>query len=190
MLNTTVEQVVKQSFLYSCVLSQPFTVFVNTYPILQSKALLEEEYLNYGEHGESVRVLQLKLNKLSYFAEEVDGAFDILTEDAIKRFQKDHGLAVTGHADRKTLHIIIRAEREKYINQLLNVTDSISPGMMSEDVGIVQETLFYFGYYKGKIDNSYGPMTAKAIKIAEERHKIDLKAEVTETHVQTLHMSV
>ncbi|WP_430785636.1 NlpC/P60 family protein [Virgibacillus flavescens] len=190
MLNTTVKHVAKQSFLYSCVLSQPFTVFVNAYPFIQSKALLEEEYLNYGEHGESIRILQHKLNKLSYFDDEIDGDFNILTEHAIKKFQKDHGITVTGQANRKTLHIIIRAERSKYINQLVNVTDSISPGMKNDDVGIVQKALYYFGYYKGKIDNSYGPLTARAIKTAEERHKIDLTEEVTETHVQTLHTSV
>lgn len=186
MLNATVEHVVKQSFLYSYVLSQPFTVYVNSYPMIENKILLEAEYLNYGEHGESIRVLQHKLNKLSYFDDQIDGDFDILTEYALKKFQKNHGIFVTGQADMQTLHIIINAEREKYLDQLVNVSDSISPGMKSEDVKIVQEALHYFGYYKGEIDSIYGPLTAKAIKTAEEKHDIDLTKEVTETHLQTL----
>ncbi|WP_404452796.1 NlpC/P60 family protein [Virgibacillus necropolis] len=190
MLNATVENVVKQSFLYSYVLSQPFAVYVDSYPMVQSKILLEAEYLKYGEHGESIRVLQQKLNKLSYFDDEIDGDFDILTEHALKRFQKEHGIFVTGQADMQTLHIIIQAEKEKYLNQLVDLSDSISRGMVSEDVKIVQEALQYFGYYKGEIDSSYGPLTAKAIKIAEEKHDVDLTKEVTETHLQTLHTAV
>lgn len=190
MLNATVEHVVKQSFLYSCVLSQPFTVFVNSYPMLQSKILLEAEYLNYGEHGEAVRVLQEKLNKLSYFDDKIDGEFDILTEHALKKFQKDHGIIITGQADMHTLQVIIKAEREKYIDQLIDKSDTISRGMVSEDVRIVQEALAYFGYYKGEIDSSYGPLTAKAIRIAEEKHSIDLTKEITQTQLQTLHTTV
>lgn len=186
-LNATVEHVVKQSFVYTYMLSQPFAVYVNSYPIIQSKVLLEAAYVNYGEHGEAVRVLQHKLNTLSYFDDQIDGEFDILTEHALKKFQKDHGIAVSGQANKKTLHVIIKSEREKFLDQLEDVSTSITPGMKSNDVKIVQEALHYFGYYKGEIDSIYGPLTAKAIKIAEEKHDLDLTKEVTETHLQTLH---
>lgn len=189
-INATVEHVVKQSFLYSYVLSQPFAVYVNSYPMIQSKILVEAEYLNFGEHGESVRVLQHKLNTLSYFDDQIDGDFDILTEHALKKFQKDHGVFATGQADMQTLHVIIKAEQEKYLDQLKDVSTSITPGMINDDVKKVQEALHYFGYYKGEIDSIYGPLTANAIKIAEEKHGIDLTKEVTETHLQTLHTVV
>lgn len=189
-LNATVEKVVKQSFLYSYVLSQPFTVYVNSYPMIQSEVLLKAEDVHYGEHGEAIRVLQQKLTTLSYFKDEIDGDFGILTEHALIKFQKDHDIFVTGQADMQTLHIIIKAEREKYLDQLVKLSDSISYGMVSEDVKVVQKALHYFGYYKGKIDSIYGPLTAKALKTAEEKHNIDLTKEVTETHLKTLHTAV
>lgn len=189
-LNATVEHVVKQSFVYTYMLSQPFTVYVNSYPMIQSKALLEAEYLNYGAHGESVRILQHKLNTLSYFDDQLDGEFDILTEHALKKFQKDHGIVVSGQADKKTLQLIIKSEREKYLDQLKEVSISITPGMTNNDVKTVQKALHYLGYYKGEIDSIYGPLTAKAIKMAEEKHDLDLTKEVTETHLQTLHTTV
>ncbi|MFZ3579342.1 NlpC/P60 family protein [Virgibacillus sp. DJP39] len=190
MLNATVEHVVKQSLLYSYVLSQPFAVYMNSYPMIQSKALLEAEDLNYGEHGEAIRVLQEKLNKLSYFNDEIDGEFDILTEYALKKFQKDQGITVTGQVDMQTRNMIIKAEKTKYLNKLVDLSESVSPGMISKDVKVVQTALHYFGYYQGEIDSIYGPLTAKAIKIAEERHDIDLTQEVSQTQLQTLHTHV
>lgn len=190
MLNGTVEHVVKQSVLYSYVLSQPFAFYVDAYPVLQNKQLLEAEQLQYGEHGESVRVLQHKLNKLSYYDDEINGDFTVLTEHALKKFQADNNITINGQADIKTLTTIINKEKQKYMDQINEMSESIYPGMQSDDVRIAQHALQYFGYYEGEIDGIYGPLTKKALKIAEEEHGLELVDEseqVTESSLTALY---
>ncbi|SFA74632.1 Cell wall-associated hydrolase, NlpC family [Lentibacillus halodurans] len=175
MLNGTIEHVVKQSVLYSYVLSQPFAVYVDAYPVLQNEQLLEaEQQLQYGQHGETVRILQQKLNKLSYFDDKIDGDYGVLTEHALKKFQANHELKITGQVNMKTLNTVIDEEKRQYKEQLEDLSGSIHPGMESSDVKIVQRALEYFGYYKGEIDGIYGPLTQQALEAAEEEHDTEL----------------
>ncbi|MGP4107146.1 C40 family peptidase [Virgibacillus sp. L01] len=190
MLNGTMEHVVKQSVLYSYVLSQPFAFYVSAYPIHQNKQLLEADQLQYGEHGESVRVLQHKLNKLSYYDDEINGDFTVLTEHALKKFQADNNITINGQADIKTLTTIINKEKQKYMAQINEMSESIYPGMQSKDVKIAQHALQYFGYYEGEIDGIYGPLTKKALKIAEDKHGLELideSEQVTESSLTALY---
>src|SRR5690625_7291575 len=90
MMNGTVGHVVKQSVLYSYMLSQPFAVYVDAYPACQNKLLQESEQLEYGEHGEMVRLLQRKLESISYCDVDLDGEYGMLTEYALTIFQSDH----------------------------------------------------------------------------------------------------
>ncbi|MEC5422517.1 NlpC/P60 family protein [Virgibacillus sp. C22-A2] len=187
MLNGTIEHVVKHSILYSYVLSQPLATYVDAYPELQNKILLKTEQLEYGEHGESVRLLQKKLNKLSYFEDEIDGEFDLLTEHALKKFQADHNITINGQADKETIYALIKIEKKKYIAQLEDIKESIYPGMHGEEVKIAQKALQYFGYYDGELDGIYGPLTKNALKIAEEEHGIEMNEEITKEALTALY---
>lgn len=186
-MNGTVDQVVRHSFLYSYLLSQPFAVYVDAYPVLQNELLLEAEHLKYGQHGEVVRILQKKLNKLAYYDDDIDGAYGILTEYALKKFQTDHHVTITGQADKTTILTLILAEKEKHLNKLKELSESVYPGMHNENVKIVQESLHYFGYYEGEIDGIYGPLTKKALEIAEEKHDIKLSEEVSQASLAVLY---
>ncbi|WP_330948968.1 C40 family peptidase [Virgibacillus sp. MG-45] len=186
-MNGTLEHVVKQSFIYSYLLSQPFAAYVDAYPALQNKILQEAEQLQYGEHGESVRILQHKLSKLSYYDDQIDGELGILTEHALKKFQKDYGMSITGEADSETIHAIIKAEKKRKIRQIEKMSETIYPGMHSEDVKIIQDTLKYFGYYEGEIDGIYGPLTQKALEVAEEEHDLELTKGVTQASLQAMY---
>ncbi|HEX6593504.1 MAG TPA: NlpC/P60 family protein [Bacillota bacterium] len=174
MLNMTVEQVAKKSLLYSVALSQPFAIHADIYPELQNKLLLQQESLQYGEHGEMVRFLQQKLTKVSYYEDRIDGEYGVFTEYALKKFQKDHHLTITGEADPQTIYALIQAEKEKMIENIKGLSEPITIGMESEDVKIIQESLQYLGYYQGDIDGIYGPLTNQAVKLAEEKHNVEL----------------
>ncbi|SES79408.1 Putative peptidoglycan binding domain-containing protein [Oceanobacillus limi] len=187
MLNGTVERIAKHTFLYSYVISQPFAVYVDAYPVLQNKILLEAEEIKFGDHGESVKVLQQKLNKLSYYDDEIDGDLGLLTEHALKKFQNDHNIEITGQGDQETIYALIQVELKEHLKKLDHLSESIYPGLHSEDVKIVQESLQFFGYYEGKIDGIYGPLTKKALEKAEEEHDMDLVNEVTAESLSTLY---
>ncbi|GAB3805134.1 C40 family peptidase [Virgibacillus kimchii] len=189
MINGTVEHVVKRSVLYSYVLSQPFVFYVDAYPDLQNEILLNSEQLQYGEHGESVRILQQKLKKLSYYDDKIDGDFGLFTEHALKKIQTDHYIASYGQADDDTIRTIIQMEKDRYLNQVEQLSESVYPGMHGEDVEIIQEALQYFGYYEGELDGIYGPLTRKALEIAEEEHGIELSEEVTRDDLAALYES-
>src|SRR5699024_10865260 len=84
---------------------------------------------------------------------------------------------------------IIKMEKEKYLSQVERLSESIYPGMHGEDVKIVQEALQYFGYYEGELDGIYGPLTKKALEIAEEAHGIELSEEITQEDLTALYES-
>ena len=59
--------------------------------------------LRQGMQGEQVRVLQRALKQGGYFRAEPSGTFDVNTQQAIKRFQRDNWLPADGTAGRQTL---------------------------------------------------------------------------------------
>lgn len=59
--------------------------------------------LNTGSEGEDVFWLQMKLKELGYYNGSVTGGYYSGTKDAVKAFQKDHGLKNDGVAGKATL---------------------------------------------------------------------------------------
>ncbi len=71
--------------------------------------LLEENtpvISQYGSKGAEVTKIQQRLKNWGYFDGPVTGNYGSLTTEAVKKFQKAHGLPVTGNADTKTLEKI------------------------------------------------------------------------------------
>lgn len=52
--------------------------------------------------AETVEGVQERLNHLNYFVGRTDGELGRFTRAAVERFQKDHGLEVTGRVDAQT----------------------------------------------------------------------------------------
>lgn len=179
MMNTTVRTVAKHSLLYSYVLSQPFATYVDIYPFIENKILMNADQLSYGEQGKSVRVLQEKLYEQAYYIGESDGFFGVVTESAVKQFQERHELQKTGEMDKVTVDQLLEMEKERYIRNIEELGTSIFPGMHHEDVEIVQKALSYFGYYEGNVDGIYGPLTLQALEIAEDAHDLELVSDVS-----------
>lgn len=179
-MNETLERVIKHSVMYGYVLSQPFSVYIDAEPAQDNKVLLEKEQLAYGEHGQTVRVLQKKLAALSYYQDDIDGQYGVYTKQAIKKLQKVHDLEITGHTDIHTIKHMIDEEYNMHLEQLENLSDTIEPHQHGEDVEVVQESLQYFGYYDGDIDGINGPLTKRALHLAEDKHDIQLSEEMIE----------
>lgn len=190
MVNMTIHKVAKHSLLYGYVLSQPFATYVEAYPALENQMLSDIEQLSYGEHGASVRVLQKKLSDLNLYASDIDGFYGIMTENAVKDFQKKHQLNKHGVTDKVTVEQLLVIQKEKFLEKIEQLSDSIEPGMQNKDVKVVQTALAYFGYYEGNIDGIYGPLTKQALEQAEIEHDIDLIQEVTVDSLQTMYEEV
>ncbi|GAA0297491.1 cell wall-associated NlpC family hydrolase [Gracilibacillus halotolerans] len=156
LLEQQISNAIKHSVAYSFAFSQPFSFYVDAYPLMNEEMA---EYLNYGSQHETVRVLQHKLQHLSYYDSSIDGNYGILTEYALKKFQEANGLETTGQANKQTIQQLITIEEEML--ELLE-QDNL-PDKEENEWDDVQESLQYFGYYEGELDGIYGPLTEKAL---------------------------
>lgn len=80
--------------------------FSQTSPLPSSSQPAVDVLSQYGSRGEEVTKIQTRLKSWGYFSGEVTGYYGSQTTEAVKRFQKKHGLSATGVADRKTLELI------------------------------------------------------------------------------------
>jgi N-acetylmuramoyl-L-alanine amidase len=60
----------------------------------------------YGSQSEEVTRIQSRLKSWGYFSGPITGYYGSQTTDAVKKFQKQHGLSPSGIADQKTLELI------------------------------------------------------------------------------------
>lgn len=73
----------------------------------------EADNLKLGYVGDDVKALQMKLAKLNLYQGDASGTFDKATEQAVKRFEEENGLRVTGVAD-----LTVRIAIDAVINSL------------------------------------------------------------------------
>ena len=71
-----------------------------------SAALADDGILRPGDRGEEVTKIQQKLIELEYLEGEATGVYDEATEEAVRRFQRDHWLLETGMTDNVTRRLI------------------------------------------------------------------------------------
>lgn len=75
-----------------------------------ASTLTEEESTavisQYGSSGAEVTKIQQRLKAWGYFDGPITGNYGTLTTEAVKKFQRTHGLSVTGVADAATLEKI------------------------------------------------------------------------------------
>lgn len=170
-MNSQLEYAVKLSLLYGFVLTQPFVNYVDAYPELQNKTLFETDQLEVSKHGESDRTVQRKLHTLAYFDQETSN-FDNKLKQMVTNSQNEYQLSITGKINKTTL--TPRDAETEYKKQLQNFAQELQPGVHHEKVKIVQKSLQYFGYYEGKLDGIYGPLTRTALEIAEDELDLEL----------------
>ncbi|MEW6498799.1 MAG: peptidoglycan-binding domain-containing protein [Cyanobacteriota bacterium] len=71
----------------------------------EQKKPLKMPILSSGSSGSTVRVLQQLLN-FKGFSLEVDGEFNLATQDSVKEFQQLNGLVADGIVDAKTWYYL------------------------------------------------------------------------------------
>lgn len=161
-MSIAVGSIVKNTVVYGYALSQPFAFYIDAYPMIQDELLLEAQTIQYGESGDLVQYLQLKLNNLGYYEDDLDGEYGILTEHAIKKLQSSHSLDPNGVANDETLEIVVNAEKELKLEEIESLMEDVYYGTKSDAIKEIQETLYLYGYYDYNIDSIYGPLTEKA----------------------------
>lgn len=119
-----------------------------------------------GDHGAEIEALQKKLQSMGYLDDIADGIYGENTEAAVRKFQKEHGLSVSGSMDRKTIDAVNR----KYSSQTGSF--SLSVGDSGEKVIRLQNKLLLHGYDPGTVDGIYGAGTERAVQRLQEAERL------------------
>jgi peptidoglycan DL-endopeptidase LytE len=134
----------------------------------QSVKTLQTNVLKIGSRGTEVRNLQQNLKLLGYFTyPEITGYYGTITADAVRKFQKQYHLPVTGTADRVTISKIDEAVKKKSQSNpsFSKGTIYLTIGSTGSEVKEVQKKLKQLGYFTySQITGYYGTITAEAVK--------------------------
>lgn len=76
---------------------------IGTVVRIEDKRKKVERMLKYQMMGSDVAMMQLKLKEKGYLLEKADGLFGLATETAVKKYQQENGLEVTGIVNRAML---------------------------------------------------------------------------------------
>ncbi len=87
--------------------------------------------------GKSVRMLQESLRSMGYKVDDRDSMFGTSTRDAVKSFQRQRGLKVTGQVDNELLQLMQQGKagssvRGKEAEEKSSVSDVASVAMVSQ----------------------------------------------------------
>ena len=117
--------------------------------------------LRPGATGDAVRDLQQRLTAAGLDpVVEPRGAFGPQTEQAVRAFQAQRGLPVSGMCDGPTWTALVEAsyrlgDRFLYLRR---------PMMRGDDVAALQRALGSLGFDAGRVDGIFGPDTERALR--------------------------
>jgi len=112
-----------------------------------------------GDRGDVVTVVTNTLHRLGLISSPTD-TFTPEVSQAVRAFQQERGLKVTGEIDLGT-HAAIEEARWKLGDRSLKVE---APQMRGDDVATLQSRLIDMGFNPGRVDGIYGPTTESAVK--------------------------
>jgi peptidoglycan hydrolase-like protein with peptidoglycan-binding domain len=115
--------------------------------------------LRLDSRGPAVGLLQQQLTTLGYFSGVVTEFFGPVTEDAVRRFQRDAGLTADG---------IVGPGTDAAIQQRLTPPPTAASGTLrlndtGEQVSVLQRRLTELGYFSGPVTGTFGPLTQTAV---------------------------
>jgi len=126
-----------------------------------------------------IRSLQEELNAKGYGAGPVDGVTGARTRAAIRSYQRDAGLRVTGQPTKDLLdHMKFSSDSTERREAPPPAAAETTPTGDRELVRSVQRELQVRGYYKGGIDGIVGPNTRAAVRAFQRDAGFDVTGTV------------
>ena len=135
---------------------------------------LEARVMQYGDEGDDVLELQTRLKDMKYYTGNLSGRYREGTREAIKAFQADFELDVTGVADIQTQSVLFST-----------LYRPLRYGSTGDDVKSLQTRLTDLGYYKGKISGNFLEATRSAVTKFQENNNIDANG-IADPDTQTI----
>jgi peptidoglycan hydrolase-like protein with peptidoglycan-binding domain len=122
--------------------------------------------LEQGDRGVEVTRVQNLLISEGYYNGPVTGYYDLLTEEAIKSFQRDRNLEPTGIVNLDTLEALRNTPDNRDYPGLLRQGDRGS------HVINLQSWLKVLGYYDGPATGYYGSLTEAAVRRFQDQENL------------------
>lgn len=130
--------------------------------LMSNNAATGYKTLSVGDYDNGVTIpitrLQTRLAELGYYTDEVTGVYGKATECAVKLFQTEAGLRVSGEADSKTQTSLYKENAVRNPN-----VGSVTYGMQSALVTQVQARLIELRYYIGTPSEVFDDETLTAV---------------------------
>ena len=126
--------------------------------------------IGMGARGEDVVKVQRRLMDLGYeVSGGADGQYGSGARNAVRAFQKDHGLDIDGDVGEKTWYALFPKQQTtiEYPNYL------ISMGMSDANVKMIQKRLSDLGFSIGNIDGIFGEKTKNAVMEFQRMRGLD-----------------
>ncbi len=116
--------------------------------------------LTCGDQGDVVLSITSILVRLGFLTHATPD-FDTVVESAVKAFQQERGLVITGIINQVTFRALDEA-RWKLGDRVLNFL----PGslMRGDDIAVLQGRLTEMGFNAGRVDGIYGVVTESAVR--------------------------
>ncbi len=129
--------------------------------------------LEKGDRGDAVKAVQEKLIALGFLSGKADGIFGSDTRDAVKAFQRNHGIDDDGKVGPETLaaleSITVAPSNPTQPDTSVTITDSIlKKGSRGDSVKALQEKLIALGFLSSSADGYYGTSTIAAVKAFQQ----------------------
>jgi len=122
--------------------------------------------------------LQERLKNINLFPGTITGSYDEPTTEAVKSFQSNNNLIITGTVDNDTWEKLATANApfdQAFANivgpSVLN-RETIKFGSTGPAVAELQLILREFGFYNGEIDSRFGSSTEIAVKYFQTNNKL------------------
>lgn len=131
--------------------------------------------LHKGDVGPDVLALQQELIAAGYLAREADTEFGSAAEKALRLFQRDAGLTVTGVADADS-----RAALRAHTTGRAGGGILYAPGNLGDEVRALQERLIAAGRLDDVADGVYGEKLTTAIQRVQREHGLEVIGAVDE----------
>lgn len=130
--------------------------------------------LKYGDTGSDVLALQNQLQYLGYYSGPLSGNYLSQTREAVRLFQKAHGITVDGVAGRVTLGLVFSNNAKPYspskpatpkptAKPPQQAQRTLRYGMQGDDVALMQTRLAQLGYYGGSVNGKFDKATLNAV---------------------------
>lgn len=144
--------------------------------------------LKLGSQGELVREMQRQLKNLGFYSGQADGDFGPATEEALKAFQKQYGLAVDGVAGTDTLTKLAgaKATMKPAVTPTPTPSSSLKLGSTGESVRTVQRRLKDLKFYNGSVDGDFGEGTEEAVKRFQRQYGLEVDGKVGTATLEAL----